>query len=185
MKKLKRAELIIVALTIAFAAFTGGYFAGRRGSVNIVTVYPEARIPAAVVHAQTAELARIEPPSPALELPYGADDEMYYAHTGESLSDPDSQDAEPDEYPGDAEPPEDGEEPDAGAPRSGSHRIININTASLRELTDLHGIGDALAGRIVDYRNRHGGFSRIEDIMNVSGIGPARFDAIRDRITVG
>jgi len=62
---------------------------------------------------------------------------------------------------------------------------ININTASANQLQSLHGIGPAISERIVDYRNEHGRFRRIEDIKNVSGIGPGRFDNIKDDITVG
>lgn len=62
--------------------------------------------------------------------------------------------------------------------------VININTASAEELTQLKGIGEVIAGRIVDYRNENGAFSSIEDIMNVSGIGEKKFEAIRDNISV-
>ncbi len=64
-------------------------------------------------------------------------------------------------------------------------RIVNINTAGSAELTTLRGIGDVKAAAIIDYRNAKGPFYRIEDITNVSGIGPAVFEDIRDRITVG
>lgn len=63
---------------------------------------------------------------------------------------------------------------------------ININTASAGELSDgLDGIGDTLAQRIVEYREQNGPFTSIEQIKNVSGIGDAKFEAIRDKITVG
>jgi len=67
-------------------------------------------------------------------------------------------------------------------PASGSP--ININTASAAELEVLPRIGPALAQRIVDYRSAHGLFRAIEDIMQVSGIGPATFEQIKDLITV-
>jgi len=50
---------------------------------------------------------------------------------------------------------------------------------------DLSGIGQVLAQRIIDYRTTNGPFSQIEDLMKVSGIGAKRFEAIRERITVG
>jgi competence protein ComEA len=72
----------------------------------------------------------------------------------------------------------------AGAPIDGDGKI-NINLASQSELMDLPGIGSVLASRIVDYRRQHGGFSRIEDLRNVSGIGEKRYEAIQSQITVG
>ena len=61
---------------------------------------------------------------------------------------------------------------------------IDINAAAAEELTALPGIGEVLAQRIVDYRDTHGGFASIEELMNVSGIGEKRFAAIRDLVTV-
>lgn len=62
--------------------------------------------------------------------------------------------------------------------------IININTATLADLDTLPGIGPAIAQRIIDYREANGPFTSIEGIMDVSGIGPATFEKIKDRITV-
>src|SRR5690606_25448972 len=62
--------------------------------------------------------------------------------------------------------------------------LVNINTASIAELETLPGIGPALAQKIVDHRAEHGPFATIEAILDVSGIGPAKFEAIRDLITV-
>lgn len=62
---------------------------------------------------------------------------------------------------------------------------ININTADVEELCVLPGIGEALAGQIVAYREEHGDFTAISQITNVSGIGSDCFSRIRDYITVG
>ncbi len=51
-------------------------------------------------------------------------------------------------------------------------------------LEALPGIGKVLAQRIVDYRNEHGTFKTIEDLLKVSGIGEVTFDKIKDYITV-
>jgi competence protein ComEA len=60
---------------------------------------------------------------------------------------------------------------------------VNINTAPLAELETLPGIGPGLAQRILDYREGHGAFARIEDVMEVSGIGEATFAKIQDSIS--
>jgi len=62
--------------------------------------------------------------------------------------------------------------------------LVNINTASCEELCTLPGIGDALANRIIAYREEHGLFAAAEELMNVSGIGEKKFEAIRERITL-
>ena len=62
---------------------------------------------------------------------------------------------------------------------------IDINTASKEELMTLSGIGDGRAADIIKHREENGNFSRIEDIMQVSGIGEKTFDEIKERITVG
>ena len=62
--------------------------------------------------------------------------------------------------------------------------MININTATEEQLQELAGIGDSIAKRIVDYRKENGKFNSIEDIKNVSGIGDAKFNKIKDNICV-
>jgi len=62
--------------------------------------------------------------------------------------------------------------------------LININTATSEGLQALPGVGPAIADRIVAHREAHGPFRIIEEITDVSGIGPARFADIRDMITV-
>ncbi len=66
-----------------------------------------------------------------------------------------------------------------------SDDLININTASIEELDQLPGIGETTAIRIIDYRTINGPFATIEDIINVSGIGTATYEEIKDLITVG
>ena len=62
--------------------------------------------------------------------------------------------------------------------------LVDINRAGAQELQLLPGIGEVLAGAIVEYRQKNGDFQTIEDIMEVPGIGPARFAAIEGSITV-
>ena len=64
-------------------------------------------------------------------------------------------------------------------------QIININTADLDALQTLPGIGPVLAQRIIDYRMENGPFRTAGDLMNVSGIGEKKMEAILDLITTG
>lgn len=60
---------------------------------------------------------------------------------------------------------------------------ININTATKEELMELSGVGQSTAQKIIDYRNDKK-FEKIEDIMNVKGIGQSKYDSIKDSICV-
>ena len=62
-------------------------------------------------------------------------------------------------------------------------KTININTAGEKDLISLKGIGPVFAERIISYRDTDGPFKSIEEIMNVKGIGPKKFDKIKDSIT--
>ncbi len=62
---------------------------------------------------------------------------------------------------------------------------VNINKASVQELQTLRGIGPSLADRIVKYRETHGGrFEKAEDLTQVNGIGPSKFQKIKDHVTL-
>lgn len=62
---------------------------------------------------------------------------------------------------------------------------VNINTASIEELTTLNGVGTSRAEAIISYRDAKGGFRSIEEIMNIDGIKEKSFEKIKDKITVG
>lgn len=66
---------------------------------------------------------------------------------------------------------------------SESNKKININIASESELDKLPGVGPATAVKIIEYREKSGGFNKIEDIMNVYGIGKSKFDKMKEMIT--
>lgn len=73
---------------------------------------------------------------------------------------------------------------DEGQTASASDGIVNINTAGKDILKTLPGIGDAKAEAIISYRLDTGGFSSIEEIMNVPGISSGTFEKISGRITI-
>ena len=64
-------------------------------------------------------------------------------------------------------------------------RAVDINTATADELEELVGIGPVLAQAIVDYRTEHGPFQSVEELLEVSGIGEAKLNAIRDDVMIG
>jgi competence protein ComEA len=68
------------------------------------------------------------------------------------------------------------------SPDSGG--VVNINRASATELDALPGVGPSTAQAIVDYRTTNGPFGSPEDLLNVRGIGPAKFDAMRKLVGV-
>ena len=62
--------------------------------------------------------------------------------------------------------------------------VINLNTASATDLQNLPGIGAKMAERILEYRQKNGPFKKIEDLMNVKGIGEKNFLKLKARLTV-
>lgn len=71
------------------------------------------------------------------------------------------------------------------ASAAGEGGKININSASASELEELPGIGEVMAGKIIDYRTAHGAFQKIEDLQLVSGLGKNVYDKIAPLITIG
>ncbi|HYN92893.1 MAG TPA: ComEA family DNA-binding protein, partial [Pilimelia sp.] len=61
---------------------------------------------------------------------------------------------------------------------------VNLNTATLAELDALPGVGPVLAQRILDHRARDGAYRAVSDLREVDGIGEARFEQLRDLVTV-
>ncbi|MDM7460826.1 MAG: helix-hairpin-helix domain-containing protein, partial [bacterium] len=72
------------------------------------------------------------------------------------------------------------ETPKPAAPRF----PIDLNTATAEQLEAIPGIGPVLAQRIVDYRHAHGRFHSVEELLEVSGIGPKRLENMRPYVTV-
>ncbi|PZG17003.1 competence protein ComEA [Micromonospora craterilacus] len=73
--------------------------------------------------------------------------------------------------------------PVAGAdPGTGGR--VNLNTATATQLETLPGVGPVLAQRIIEHRDRHGGFRSVSDLRQVNGIGDARYEQLKDLVTV-
>lgn len=129
--------LVLIAITLVFASFVGGFYVGKNyniGGVQISGLLPESTAAATTTAAQTP--------------------------TGPSA----------------------GSAVQATAPVTG---LININRANLEQLDSLPGIGPVLAQAIIDYRTEFGDFQTPEDLLNVSGIGEKKLEAILDYITTG
>jgi len=79
-----------------------------------------------------------------------------------------------------------GEDSSPVQPPSGQPAMsrVNLNTADAATLESLPGIGPSLAQRIIEYRQTHGPFERIEDVMEVSGIGTSIFEGMQDILVV-
>ena len=74
--------------------------------------------------------------------------------------------------------------PIIGAPITTLSPLINLNSATSDQLDTLPGVGPSTAKAIISYRTRKGPFGKVEDLLNVPGIGPAKVGAIRDQVTV-
>jgi competence protein ComEA len=61
---------------------------------------------------------------------------------------------------------------------------VNLNSATAEQLDTLDGVGPATAQKILEYRAQHGGFRSVDDLAQVSGIGPKRLEALRGRVVV-
>ena len=86
---------------------------------------------------------------------------------------------------GAAPPPAPGEPAPAGANPGGSgsgSSGVSLNSATAEELTELKGVGEVTAQAIVAYREEHGGFKDVEELLEVSGIGPAKLAQLKDQV---
>ena len=75
--------------------------------------------------------------------------------------------------------------PPPAAAKPASTTIVNINTASITEFATLPGVGAKMAARIIEYRQKNGPFKKVEELMNVRGVGEKNFLKLKPQITVG
>jgi competence protein ComEA len=73
----------------------------------------------------------------------------------------------------------------AKLPASSGMQMVNLNSATVPQLEALPGIGRSTAEKIVEYRQKSGGFKKVEDLMNVQGIGEKSFLKLKPLVTVG
>ena len=74
---------------------------------------------------------------------------------------------------------------EVGASGASAGGKLNINRANAAAIEGLPGVGPVLAQRIIDYRTSHGSFKKIEDLDNVSGVGPSMMAKLKPLVTVG
>ena len=65
-----------------------------------------------------------------------------------------------------------------------SNEKVNLNTATTEQLETLPGVGPAMAKRIIEHRTKSGKFTKIEDLLNIKGIGEKKFQKIKERLVV-
>jgi competence protein ComEA len=75
--------------------------------------------------------------------------------------------------------------PPAAAKPSATTAIVNINTAAATDFEGLPGVGAKTAARIIEYRQKNGPFKKVEELMNVRGIGEKNFLKLKAQLTVG
>ncbi len=74
--------------------------------------------------------------------------------------------------------------PSAGAPATDGDGRVRVNQANQAELETLPGVGPVLAQRILDFREEHGPFQTVEDLLDVPGIGEAKLASLRDHLII-
>ena len=158
-----RALAVLAALAILFGGFTGGFFLGRNTRVGTIqttkTVYET--VPGETVIVMQEVLVTLPPETtmpPETTVP-----------------------REPSPSAGTDAPketaPKETRAPEVTFP-------VNINTANLTQLMALPGIGEVIGQRIIDYRNAHGPFQSLDELINVKGIGEKRLADLKPYATV-
>ena len=152
--KINLFERIILLLTVAALAFMSGYYV--RGTVIRDTIEIETERMTALSESRGEDetVRNVLPDAPSSVIPLE-----------ENLMTPESS-------------------REQNPIRAVSGDALDLNTASLEDLETLPGIGPVLAERIIEYRERYGGFQSVEEIMYVSGIGEKTYAKIADLLKV-
>ena len=156
-----KAFAALTALVLLFSGFTGGFFLGRNTRVGTIqttkTVYET--VPGETVIVLQEVLVTLPPQTTAPTVP---------TEPPSAISDTPKETA-----------------PKATQPKKEEVTFpVNINTATARELDALPGIGEVIAQRIIDYRNAHGPFQSVDELINVKGIGEKKLADLKPYATV-